>query len=452
MERHEIEIKGKGIRVYVLSAIFILIGVIVMIASYVAIRKIYNRYDEMADSYQFAEIDREAAESFKTASDYLTNQARQFVATGDVVNANNYFEEVNDNQRRNIALDTMGDATNLSVENELLKNAMQQSEELVKYEVHAMKLTARAMKIDESTLPTEVSSYVLPDNEVSLSSAEQQKLAIQLVFGKEYESIKEKINWEVEHAGILVKEESAAQFRKSEASLIIMLDVATVLVSTMFVLIVLIFIFDTLLVVKPAEKFTKAIDEGKELPIIGGYEFRKFARKYNEVYHSDKMNKDLLKEQGEIDELTGALKVNTIDTVRHTLSHHNGPIGIMMVDIDNFRSIKDANGFEMADKVVKKVANQFLINMKDVDYIVRISKDEFELFVHNVTPADSERIAEILNNINKAMKDTSDGVVEASISVGVAFSEDGYDVEVERKADMALNNVKENARGTCKIV
>ena len=47
LENKNIEIKGKGIKVYVLSSIFIMIGVLIMIASFFVIKRIYNKYDEM---------------------------------------------------------------------------------------------------------------------------------------------------------------------------------------------------------------------------------------------------------------------------------------------------------------------------------------------------------------------------------------------------------------------
>lgn len=51
----------------------------------------------------------------------------------------------------------------------------------------------------------------------------------------------------------------------------------------------------------------------------------------------------------------------------------------------------------------------------------------------------------------RQLQDVSDGVSAASVSVGVAFSENGYTVETEREADMALNYVKKNGRAGCKI-
>lgn len=451
MENKEIVIKGKGIKVNILSGIFIAIGVITMIASILVIRRIYTKYDEMMDSYQFVEIQREAAESFQEASDYLTNQSRQFVVTGDIKNAENYFEEKYVTKRREAAINMVEESHTLQLESNLLDNAMELSESLVVQEIHGMKLAAQALNIQESQLPEDISAYELSEEELGLDSAEQQNLAIQLLYDSQYEDYKDRINWDIENAITLIKDESGTRYREDESDLILILNIATLLIFIMFILLMLIFIFNTLLVVNPAEKFVELLDKQEKLPEIGGYEFRKFARKYNDIYRSNKKNRELLREQGEIDELTGTLKVSMLDFVRHNLTDTKEPLGIMMIDIDNFRSIKEANGYDMADKLVKKVANLFIKSFKGSDYIIRTSQDEFEIFLLRMEQKDSDMLVERIDEINAKLKDSSDGVIEASVSVGASFSENGYTVETERKADMALNSVKENGRGACKI-
>ncbi|MDO4187485.1 MAG: GGDEF domain-containing protein [Lachnospiraceae bacterium] len=451
MENKDIVIKGKGIKVNILSGIFIAIGVITMIASILVIKKIYAKYDEMMSSYQFVEIQREAAESFQEASDYLTDQSRQFAVSGDIKHAENYFEEINVTKRREAATAMVEESHTLDLESNLLSNAMELSNTLAKQEIHAMKLSAQAMGIEESKLPEEIVSYKLTEEETKLDSDAQQNLAIQLLYNSEYEDYKDRINWDIDNAIILIKDESGTQYRENEADLIFVLNIATLLIFVMFILLMLIFIFNVLLVVRPAEKFVELLDKKEKLPEIGGYEFRKFARKYNDIYRSNKKNRELLREQGEVDELTGTLKVGTLELVRHNLTQTNEPLGIMMIDIDNFRSIKEANGYDMADKVVEKVANLFTTSFKSSDYIIRTSQDEFEIFLLRMQQKDSDMLLGRIDEINEKLKNTSDGVVEASVSVGVSFSENGYTIEAERKADMALNFVKENGRGNCKI-
>ena len=451
LENKDIVIKGKGIKVNILSGIFVAIGVIIMIASILVIKRIYAKYDEMMDSYQFVEVEREAADSFKVASDYLTDQSRKFVITGNIENAQNYFEEINVTKRREAANSMIENSHTLELESSLLNNAMELSDTLAVQEVHAMKLSANAMNLDESKLPEEISSYELTKEELGLDSDKQQNLAIQMLYNSEYEDYKDRINWDIDNAITLIKDESGTRYRENEADLIIVLNIATLLLFSMFILLMLIFIFNALLVVKPAEKFVDLLDKKEKLPEIGGYEFRKFARRYNDIYRSNKKNRELLREQGEVDELTGTLKVGTLELVRHNLTQTNEPLGIMMIDIDNFRSIKEASGYDMADKVVAKVANLFTTSFKSSDYIIRTSQDEFEIFLLRMQQADSDMLQGRIAEINEKLKDSSDGVVEASVSVGVSFSENGYTVEAERKADMALNFVKENGRGTCKI-
>ena len=451
LENKDIVIKGKGIKVNILSGIFVVIGVITMIASIFVIKNIYDKYDEMMDDYLLVGIQGDAAESFQKASDYLTDQSRKFAVTGNIENAENYFEEINVTKRREAAIDVTEKSHTLNLETNLLNNAMELSESLAKQETHAMKLAAEAMMLDETKLPEEIASYKLTEEEQALDSAEKQNLAIELLYNNEYEDYKDRINWDIDNAIVLIKEESGTKFREDESDLIIVLNIATLLLFIMFILLMLIFIFNALLVVKPAKKFVELLDKKERLPEIGGYEFRKFARKYNDIYRSNKKNRELLREQGEVDDLTGTLKVGTLELVRHNLTQTKEPLGIMMVDIDNFRSLKEAKGYEMADKVVAKVANLFTTSFKSSDYIIRTSQDEFEIFLLRMKQTDSDMLIGRIAEINEMLKDTSDGVAEASVSVGVSFSENGYTVEAERAADMALNSVKENSRGTCKI-
>lgn len=451
MENHDIIIKGKGIKVSVLSAVFIAVGLIVMAVSFMTINRIYTKYDEMMGSYQAAEAEKAAAAGFSAASDYLTDQARQFAVTGDIKNAENYFEEKDVIKRREAAIASIGTFSGLDLEKNLLNEAMEQSEALVEYELHAMKLTAAVNNIPDDRLPAEVAAFELTGEELALTGKEQHERAVQLLYNEEYESYKDRINWEVDNAIVLITDEAGAHYMEEEADLIFVLNITTFLVFVMFILLMLIFIFNSLLVVRPARKFTDSLDKKEKLPVIGGYEFRKFARKYNDVYRSDKKRLELLKEQGEIDSLTGTLKAGTLEIVRHNLTQENLPLGIVMADIDNFRSIKESNGYEMADRVVKKTADLFVSCFKTSDYIIRTSQDEFELYLPKIGVQDSEMLIERINKINQKLKDDSDGVISSSVSVGIAFSENGYTVEAERRADMALNNVKENGRGSCKI-
>lgn len=450
LDNKSIEIKGKGIKVKLLSSIFIALGAIVMVLSIVAIKVIYDRYDEMREAFLYTENESGAAQKFKAASDYLTEQSIKYVATGDIKYVDNYFEEKDNSQNREAAVAVISNNHDMELELDLLHDAMSQSEELVGYELHAMKLVAVATGVSNNKMSDELAAYQLDAKELALSSEEQRAEATQIMYSKEYETIKDRINWDIENASALIRDESGARFRENEDSLITILNFETMMIFVMFILLVLIFIFNSLLVVKPASIFLEALHNHEKLPVIGGYEFRKFARKYNDVYLSNKKNRELLREQDEIDEVTGVLKAGTLDIVRHNLSQNSDCLAIMMVDIDNFRSIKESNGYDVADKLVAKVAKLFSTSFKSSDYVIRTSQDEFELFLPKMVATDFDVVYERIAKINSKLGDSSDGIPAASVSVGIAFSESGYNVETERKADMALNNVKENGRKNCK--
>lgn len=283
-----IEIKGKGVKVHDLSVVSIIIGVIIMIASVFAIRNIYATYDAARESYQYTGTKLDAVINFRDASDYLTEQSRECAVNSDLQSAANYFEEKNTAQNREASIEVMGTGAELEIESRLLSDAMEKSEALVEYEVHAMKLIAEANGVDGGEISEELSSYKLPESETALSAEEKQKLAIELLFGSDYEELKAQIIWDVENATVLIEEESGAKFRENENDLIVILNMTTAFIFLLFLLLVLIFIFNMLLVVKPSKKFIKAFDDHEKLPEIGSYEFRKFARRYNDIYRSDK--------------------------------------------------------------------------------------------------------------------------------------------------------------------
>lgn len=451
METKNIEIKGKGIKVHVLSIIFIVLGVLVMTGSFFAIQMNYSRYDNMRKFYDENSLEREAAHDFQTASDYLTNQARKYASTGDAIFLENYFNEKDNICTRETSLTRIQEKHGEDMQYNLLKDAMQQSEDLVEYELHAMKLVALSYGMKTAEMPDQLAAYELSADELAMDAVAQQNQATDILHSVEYENYKDRISWDIENAAVLIEEELEVSFRNNQVELIWALNIASALVFLMFALMFLIFIFNTLLVARPASKFVEALDQKKKLPEIGGYEFRKFARRYNDQYRTNIKNQSLLAEQGEIDELTGTLKVSTLDIIKHSLSQSDDSLGVMMVDIDNFRSIKEASGYEIADLLVKKVAKQFTKTFLKSDYIVRTSQDEFELFLPKMKESDAQMLMERIEQINQTLQAPTDGIPKASISVGIAFSEKGYDQETERNADMALNYVKEHGRAACRI-
>lgn len=62
-----------------------------------------------------------------------------------------------------------------------------------------------------------------------------------------------------------------------------------------------------------------------------------------------------------------------------------------------------------------------------------------------------ESIKKKFDQINLALKEGEEGMPPLSISVGVAFSQNGYSDELFKQADGALYQAKEAGRNTCRF-
>ena len=124
---------------------------------------------------------------------------------------------------------------------------------------------------------------------------------------------------------------------------------------------------------------------------------------------------------------------------------------LMMLDLDEFEGVNDANGQEAGDRVLCDIAKQLISSVRDVDTVARTGGDEFAILLDGVT---SKKVAEIV--ALKIMRSMSvpikldDGThINIGASVGIAMSpQDGYQAEqLMLCADQAMNVAKNNGKG-----
>jgi len=92
-------------RIYMLLIAVVCILTVITIASTYSTHRSYTRMQEATKRFIEA---RENANNMQNASDYLTDQVRSFVITGNLENAENFFTEVNVTRRREMALENLG--------------------------------------------------------------------------------------------------------------------------------------------------------------------------------------------------------------------------------------------------------------------------------------------------------------------------------------------------------
>ena len=118
--------------------------------------------------------------------------------------------------------------------------------------------------------------------------------------------------------------------------------------------------------------------------------------------------------------------------------------GVLFVDIDDFKVVNDTMGHGLGDELLIGVAGRLAASVRPIDMAARLGGDEFALLIED-TP-DVATVEAFAERIVKAFTEPfalSDAAVLASVTVGIATSQDSADVdELLRHADLALYAAK----------
>jgi diguanylate cyclase (GGDEF)-like protein/PAS domain S-box-containing protein len=127
------------------------------------------------------------------------------------------------------------------------------------------------------------------------------------------------------------------------------------------------------------------------------------------------------------------------------------PFAILILDLDNFKTVNDTFGHAAGDEVLLSAAAHLCEHLRPGDTAARLGGDEFAILLEDVETADdamlvATRIAGVLRG---TMHLTSGHEVTVGASAGIALSDQGSnDVgELLRKADVAMYWAKQQGRG-----
>lgn len=129
-----------------------------------------------------AELRRE----LENASDYLTEQARSYVITGNSDDMTDYWEEIHTGKRREAVMAQLGGMGLSEHGTRLLQAAKTNSDLLIYLETRAMRLAAESRQAEAASLPDEVKDYVLNVVERSMNPEQKYLEAVELLFGSQY--------------------------------------------------------------------------------------------------------------------------------------------------------------------------------------------------------------------------------------------------------------------------
>jgi len=123
-------------------------------------------------------------------------------------------------------------------------------------------------------------------------------------------------------------------------------------------------------------------------------------------------------------------------------------LGVMVIDIDNFKGINDTYGHQVGDEVLKIVARTLQSNMRPRDIVGRWGGEEFLLLIHDV---DADALAAIAERVRALVEASTyphpSGDVSVTVSIGTALSDEKTPAaDVIKAADRAMYMSKEAGR------
>jgi len=133
----------------------------------------------------------------------------------------------------------------------------------------------------------------------------------------------------------------------------------------------------------------------------------------------------------------------------------NKPVGVIMLDIDNFKTINDTYGHLIGDKVIIEVSSRLQTKMRSYDKIGRYGGDELLLVLPGLGRKDAKNIAERLRMAICAEKIQTDaGAINATVSLGVSISDNASSPSTKKiieESDLALYIAKARGRNTAVV-
>ncbi len=171
-----------------------------------------------------------------------------------------------------------------------------------------------------------------------------------------------------------------------------------------------------------------------------------------EISERMKIESDL-REKAERDPLTGlynrGLFEELLGKCLASWKRNKTPFTLLIIDIDNFKSINDTYGHPVGDQVLMLLAKQVLISAREDDILARIGGDEFVVILPKTSLDESKVLAERFRSELSALSlNTKSGSISFTVSIGASQVVENAKTtkEIIRKSDVALFNAKRDGK------
>lgn len=149
------------------------------------------------------------------------------------------------------------------------------------------------------------------------------------------------------------------------------------------------------------------------------------------------------------DELTGLFNRRyiselLIEEIRRA-ARYNNALSLLIIDIDNFKTINDTHGHDAGDQVLQAFSKLLLEVNRDTDKVGRWGGEEFVVILPHASSDKALTLAERVRI--KVVEDGFQPVDSFTVSIGIATYEEGDTAEsLIKRADKALYSAKNQGK------
>lgn len=159
-------------------------------------------------------------------------------------------------------------------------------------------------------------------------------------------------------------------------------------------------------------------------------------------------------ERAHRDPLTGvnnrAALDSTLEQELDLVKRQGGPLSVVMLDVDKFKSVNDTYGHIAGDAVLKRIAESMADCARGSDVIYRYGGEEFVILLRNTTLEGAKLLAErIRDAIESIIFKYEKFDIRVTASAGLTTADEKDDIDsLLRRCDEALYEAKQQGRNT----